>query len=204
MPAGAEDVDAQVFLGNLEVVGLFVCFGEDDDGGGGGVDAALRLRLRNALDAVAAALEAEEAVRAVSLDGEDDFLVAVERRGRGRHHVHRPALCLAVARVHAEEVAREEGRFFAARAGAHLEDGVAPLERVGRQKAGQHGAFCRRHLALQLLQLLLGHRAEVGIVQEGLVAVDVVEQLEVAFGGGFQLTQGGVLPHRRAVARGVA
>ena len=114
--------------------------------------------------------------------------------------MNRPALRLAVARVHAEEVSREEGRLFAACAGAHLEDGVAALKRIGREKPGQHGAFRRRHLAFQLFQLILGHRAKVGVFQQGLVAVDVVEQLEVALGGYLQLAQGGMLAHRRAAS----
>ena len=164
------------------------------------VDAPLRLGLGHALHAVSAALEAERAVGAVALHREEDFLVAVERRLVRAHHVDFPAARLAVAGVHAEEVAREQRRLVAARAGAHLEHGVASLQRIRRQQAGQHGALGVRLLGLQPLQLLLGHRTELGVFQQRLVAVDVVQQLEVARGGGLQLAQCRMLRHDGAVA----
>ena len=196
----AEDVDAQILLGDLEVVVRLVRLGEHDDRGGGRVDAPLRLRHRHALHAVPAALEAERTVGPVAHDRKEDFLVAVERSLGGAHHVHLPALRLAVTRVHAEEVTCEQRRLVAARSGAHLEDGAAALQRIRRQQARQHGPLRVRDLALQTLDFALRLLGEVGILQQRLVPLDVVEDLEIALRRRLQLSEGGVLAHRLAVA----
>ena len=51
-----------------------------------------------------------------------------------RQHVDLPALPLGVARVHAEEVGREERRFVAAGAGADFEDDVLRVVRILRDE----------------------------------------------------------------------
>ena len=80
-PGAALDVDPEVLLlvdVDLDLVGL----GQHDDRRGARVDAAARLRRRDALDAVDAALELEPAVGAVAGDLEDRLLDA--RRCRSR------------------------------------------------------------------------------------------------------------------------
>ena len=76
-PGRALDVDAQVLVLvdlDLDLVGLR----QHGDGGGGGVDAAARLGLRHALDAVHAALVLEAAVGALAADLEDDLAEAAD------------------------------------------------------------------------------------------------------------------------------
>ena len=72
----------------------------------------------HALDAVDAALVLQSRVGALALDLEDDLLQAADAALAVRHHFDLPAAVLGVARVHAEEVGREERGFVAARAGA--------------------------------------------------------------------------------------
>ena len=121
----AEDVDAQVLLGDVDVVVRLVRLREHDHRRGARVDAPLCLGLRHALHAVSAALETERAVGAVALYREEDFLVAVEGGLVRAHHVDLPAVRLTVAGVHAEEVARKQRRLVAARPRAHFEHRVA-------------------------------------------------------------------------------
>ncbi len=116
--------------------------GKHRDGGGRGVDAALGLRLRHALDAVAAALELEVPERALAGDAERDLAEAAQL---GRHQLERlelPAHLLGVAAVHLEQVAGEQGRLVAAGAGADLDDqgrmvgaGLAIVEQVAERLA---------------------------------------------------------------------
>ena len=105
-------------IDDVDLLGL----GHHGDGRGRGVDPALGLGLRDALDAVAAALELEVAEGAVALDAERDLAEAAQL---GRDHVdrlERPALRLGVAPVHLEEVAGEERGLVAAGPGADLDD----------------------------------------------------------------------------------
>ena len=206
LPAGAasaEQVDAEILLGYLQLV-LLVSLREHHHRRGARVDAPLRLRLGDALDAVSAALEAEEPVGPLALHREDDLLVAVERGLVCGHHADTPALRLAVARIHPEEIAREQGGLLSPRAGAYLEAGVARLQRVGRQKPGEHIALGIRYARRKARDLPLGLggqlRVEGGIRQHRLRAVDVVQKLEVALRRRLELLERGVLAHRLAVA----
>src|SRR5205085_10737440 len=63
-------------VGVLDLDLHLVRLGQHGDGGGRGVDAALRLGLGHALDAVAAALVAQVGVGVLAGDAEDHFLVA--------------------------------------------------------------------------------------------------------------------------------
>ena len=77
----ALDVDPEVLLlvdVDLDLVGL----GHDDDRRRRRVDPPARLRRRDALDAVDAALELEAAVGAVAVDLDDRLLDAVDARSR--------------------------------------------------------------------------------------------------------------------------
>ncbi len=118
--AGAEHVDAQILVVDLDVdlLGL----GQHRHGRRRGVDAALRLGLRHALHAMHAGFEFEPRKHALAGDVGDDFLVAAGRRFAGREHVDLPAMPVGVALIHAEQIAGEQGRLFAAGAGAQFED----------------------------------------------------------------------------------
>src|SRR5437868_10098605 len=98
------------------------------------MDAALRLGGGHALHAVAAGFELELGVRAIADHAGDDFLVAADLAQALRDHLDLPAIALGEARVHAEEVAREERALVAAGAGADLEEEVALVVRVTRQE----------------------------------------------------------------------
>ena len=108
--------------------------GQDRDGAGRGVDAALCLGRRHALHAVRAGLELEPRVRALADDAADDLLVAAVLAGALAQHLDSPALPFGVARVHAEQVAREDRGLVAAGAGADLEEDVAVVARVLRDQ----------------------------------------------------------------------
>src|SRR5262245_47486159 len=75
LPAGAargEGVRADVLFADLDL--HFARLGHDGDGGGGGVNAALLLRLRHTLHAMAARLEAQLPIHSIAGDAEADFL----------------------------------------------------------------------------------------------------------------------------------
>ena len=125
LPAGAaraERVDAQIFLVDLDV-DLF-SLGQDRHRRRRRVDASARFRGRDALHTVDAALVLQLAVHPAALDRRDAFLEPADAGVAARHHVDLPALPLGVLAVHPEQLAGEQGRLVAARAGADLEDDV--------------------------------------------------------------------------------
>ena len=101
------------------------------DGRRRGVDPALRLRRRNALDAVSSAFPFEDRVRAVAFDRERDLLVAAAVIRARLEILDLEAEAIGVARVHAVEVAGPERGLVAAFTGADLEDHVLAVGRVG-------------------------------------------------------------------------
>ena len=125
---GAVDVDLQVLGGDLDLdlLGLR----EHRDGRGRGVDPPLRLGLRHPLDAVGAALELEHRVGALAPDLEGDLLEAADLGRRLREHLGLKAALLRVAGEHLEQVAGEQGRLVATRAGADLDDHALVVVRV--------------------------------------------------------------------------
>ena len=101
---------------------------------GRGVDPAARLGRRDALDAVDAALELEAAVGAVAADLDDGLLDPVDA---GLVHAHDLGLVpvpAGVARVHPEQLGREQRGLVATGPGPDLEDDVAIVVRVARQE----------------------------------------------------------------------
>src|ERR1043165_606742 len=127
---GAERVDAQIFLGDLDVDVLDL--GQHGHGDRRGVDAPLRLRLRHALHAVHAGLELEARVDLVAFDLQRSVLDAVDRGVVGVGHVDLPALRLGVADVHAHHFRGEERGLVAAGAGADLDEDVLLVVRILR------------------------------------------------------------------------
>jgi hypothetical protein len=99
------------------------------------VDAALGLGGRHALHAVAARLELQLAVAAVADHADHHFLEAADFARAFAHQLAAPALALGVARVHAQQVAGEQGRLVAAGAGPDFQERVAHVIRVlGQQQ----------------------------------------------------------------------
>ena len=88
------------------------------------MDPALGLGLRDALDAVGAALELEDRVGALALDREGDLLEAADLGRRLRERLGREAALLGVAGQHLVEVAGEQRRLVAAGPGADLDEDV--------------------------------------------------------------------------------
>ena len=197
--AGAEEVDSNILLRYLKLI-LFVRLGENDDRRGGGMDSSLGLGLGHALDAVAAGLEPEASVCALAEHGEDDLLVAVERGRVGVHDGDFPSMRLAVAGIHAEEIAGEERGLLAAGAGADLHYGVAGLERVGRQERAEKAVLEVGKLRFKGRELGGGFVLEVGVVEKFAVAGDIGEGLFVGGEGGLELLEKGVVAERRTVA----
>ena len=76
----------------------------------------------HALHAMHAGFELQPREDAAPVDRGDDFLVAAGGAFAGRHELDLPAVQFGVALVHAEQVAGEQRRLVAARAGADFED----------------------------------------------------------------------------------
>src|SRR5262245_23309706 len=108
---------------------------------------------RDALDAMAAALEAEALEGAVARDGKDDFLVAAHLAGAEGDGFDVPAHAAGVARVHLVEVAGEQGRLVAASAGADFDDEAVVILGAGQEEILQSS---RQRIAAstEVLQLL--------------------------------------------------
>ncbi len=154
-------VDLQIRLVDVDVdlLGL----GQHRDRGGGGVDPALRLGVGHALDAMHAALELETGEHAATFDRGDNLLEAAHGAFSGRKHLQLPPVQVGIALVHAKKVAGEEGRFVAARAGAHLEDGALLVGRILRQQRKPDRLFQVRQLLDGRRALLLGKGTHLGI-----------------------------------------
>ena len=129
------------------------------DGRGGCVDPASRLRDRNALYAVNAALELELAVCAACLDTEYDLLVAADPRFVRVEKLHRPALPFREASIHAKEVCREKRGFFASRTAANLYHDVFVVVLVLGEQQNVNLVFEVRDTLLQRCEFLAGQRA---------------------------------------------
>src|SRR4051812_8877629 len=119
------------------------------------MDAPLRFSLGHALHAVAARLEFQPGIGALADKAGDDFLVAADLREALGNDFDLPALALCVTRVHAKEVAREERRLVAARAGAHLDEHIAIVVRILRQKRLLQLRLQAFHAGPRALQLLV-------------------------------------------------
>ena len=98
------------------------------------MDAALRFRGGNALDAMHAAFIFQFGIHFLPLNGGDDFFQASERRRRAFEDFNFPALRFRVARVHAKKFRGKEGGFIAARARADFQDDALFVEGIPWQK----------------------------------------------------------------------
>ena len=117
----------------------------------------------HALHAVDAALVAQLGVDAVALDHGDDFLdAALAGPGHG-DDVDLPALPLREARVHAEDLGREERGLVAARPRADLEQDVLLVVRVLGDEQQRDLGVQRVAPRLQRAHLLVGHLPHLGV-----------------------------------------
>ena len=133
-PAGAVDVDAQILLGDIDI--HLLDLGKDRHRGRRGVDATARFGFGHALDPVDPRFELEAGEDAAPGDVDAGFLDPAQRRLRHFDHLEAPAVQFGIALVHTQQVAREESRFVAAGARAHLQNGVLF---VGLHAGGQRG-----------------------------------------------------------------
>ena len=117
----AIDVDAQILVVDLDVdvFGL----GQHRDRRRRGMDASARFRHRNALYAMHAALEFELGVDARAVHFQRRVLDAAEIALGAVHDFGLPALKLAIALIHLEQIGREQRGLVAAGAGADFDDG---------------------------------------------------------------------------------
>ena len=96
---------------------------------GGRVDAALRFRRRDALDAVPAGLVPEVLVRVLAGHAEGDFLEPARFARAVRNLFQLPSLLAGVAGVHLVQVAGEQRGLVAAGAGADFDDHLGEVVR---------------------------------------------------------------------------
>jgi hypothetical protein len=89
------------------------------------VDPSRRLRGRDALHAVGAALVAQILEDILSFDGKDDLLEPAEIGGAGVHYLDLPSAPFGVLHVHFEKVPSEQRSLISTGPGAYLHDDVA-------------------------------------------------------------------------------
>ena len=154
----AECVNAQVFWVDLQLdlLGL----GHDGHGDGGGVDAALRLCLGHALDAVDAALEFQAAVDVRPLDGKDDFLHAAKLRRVFADRLALPAAPGGVHCVHAPQAVGKQRSLLAAGTGANLQNDAFFVIGVLRDEQQTQILFALCQIPANFAQLLLYHSSK--------------------------------------------
>ena len=73
-------------------------------------------------------------IDAVAADTTDNFFVATVLAFALTENLYTPALSFRVTRIHAEQVARENSGFIAARTCAHFEINIGIVVRVRRDK----------------------------------------------------------------------
>ena len=146
--ARAQRVDSKIGIvdGDVDLLSL----GQDGDGRRRGVDAAGRLRIGHALDAVHAGFVFQLGEGAAAADFGDDFLIAAHRAFARGHDFDLPALIGGITLVHAKQIAGEQSRFVAAGAGADFKNDVAVVHRIFGQERQPQFLFERRAPRLKL------------------------------------------------------
>src|SRR5690349_12848410 len=98
------------------------------------MNSSLSLRRRYALDPMRARLELQSRKRTPPDDATDDFAIAAVLARILAQHFDGESLRLRVAGIHSQQIARENGRFVAASAGAHFEENVLVVPLVLRDE----------------------------------------------------------------------
>ncbi len=139
----------------------------------------LRLGFRHTLHAVRAGLELELGVDVVALDAGDDLLVTAVLAFVLRQDFQAPAALFGVTRVHAEQVAGEDGGLVTAGPGADFQKHVAPVIGVFGQQHALQLRLQGKQLFLGLAHFLHGHFAQVrvAVLEQRLGALQVVLHL---------------------------
>src|SRR5512139_3874406 len=137
------------------------------------MDAALGLGGGHALHAVPAGLELQARVGALAHDAGDHLLEAAGVARALGDELDLPAVPFREARVHAEEVAREEGALVAAGAGADLQEEVLVVVGVLRQQHLLDVGADRLEGGAPGLDLGLGELAHLGVPRHLLGRGDV-------------------------------
>ena len=133
------------------------------------MDAALRLGGGHALHAVAARLKAQLAVNAHAhrvgrpVYAQHHFLVAAQFAGRFADDLDLPAVALGKTDVQAKQIAGEQRRLVAARAGADLDEGGARVIRVLGNQHQLQGLVELRNVGLGGGNFLFGHGRHLGV-----------------------------------------
>jgi hypothetical protein len=143
-------------IGGIDGHFHFVGFRENGHRGRGRVYAPLGFGVRHALNPVNAAFKFEPGVGPETLNTEHDFLEPPEARRRRGIRFHRKSLFHGIARIHAKEVAGENGRLVAPGPRANFDDHVPRVPRIpGDQEIFQ---FLRHplHLTPKHAELFLG------------------------------------------------
>ena len=122
------------------------------------MDAALRLRCRNALDAMNTALVSEAAENRGSGNAENDFTKAPEIGGTGLQLLDLQAKGIGIPAIHPIQVGGKKRGLGAARAGADFHDGITVLVGFRREERDLNGALESRHLGLQAGDFLFRER----------------------------------------------
>ena len=190
---------------------MLIRLGHHGDGAGAGVDAALGFGRGHALHAVAAGLKAQRAVHARAagaaaigaFDAQHDFLVATEFRRALADHLDAPAHSGGVARVHARQVARKQGRLVAPGAGPDFQEGVACVVGVLRQQQALQFVFELLQLGFAAGDFVLRHLGHVGVLQHLAGTGQVGLALEPAGVAAGDLRDLGMLAREHAVLRHV-
>src|SRR5664279_1396867 len=170
-PGRPEDVDADVLLGDVDVVGLFG-HGKHLDTGERGLAAALVVERRDPYQPVRALLDRQRAVRERRLDRERRRLDA-GLFGVGRVvDVDRVAVTVRPPRVHAEQHLGEVGRVDAAGFRTDRDQGVALVVLARQQRANLE----RLDLRLDLVDLAANLVDGTGV---GLLLGQIDEHTEV-------------------------
>ncbi len=119
---------------------------------------------RNALHAVAAAFVLQLAIGPLAVDAQDDFLEAAQLGGVEVEHFDLPVPGFGVVLVHFVQVAGEQGRLVAARAGADFHDQPRALGVFAADRHLQQLVPQRLALHAQRGQLGFGHFAHLGVL----------------------------------------
>ena len=127
------------------------------------MDAARRLGVGHALDAVHAGFVFQLGEGAAAADFGDDFLKAAHRAFARGHDFHFPALLGGIALVHAKQIAGEQSRLVAAGAGADFKNDVAVVHRIFGQERQPQFLFERRAPCLKIALFRFGDGAHFGV-----------------------------------------
>src|SRR5690606_30706071 len=131
---GAVDVDADLVVGDVDLVGLLEG-GDHFDGGEAGLAAPLVVVFADAHDPVGALLDREGAVGVGAVDGEGGRADARLLCVGDVVHLGGEAVVLGPSQVHAHELLGEGAGVGAAGARAHRDDAAALVVLAGEQRA---------------------------------------------------------------------